>query len=281
MGGPVSRESLDPRRLLLPPDRSRSLDVPTPPHPAQIGSSSDGGLPRLDEKPWLIEPRAGASFEPAGHPTWTMAEPRAPMKRTSNGSIRSSAVPCGVTPGESATPAAQFDAARRRCVGRQDIDAESTFALLAELSLGLAGFGGVAAAFGGSSRQYTRAELTRLRALFFHASLSLALSLLGTSLLWFELPIASVAFWACCLGALVHLPVSVYLTVRAHRFAKDQQTTTTWLVFWAVTVPTWLAGGFYAAGAAAGGSIALLVSGLSLQLLLGLWMFVRVLTLRD
>lgn len=163
----------------------------------------------------------------------------------------------------------------------QTIDAESTFALLAELSLGLAGFGGVAAAFGGSRRQYTRAELTRLLALFFHASLSLALSLLGTSLLWFEQPIASVAFWTCCFGSVVELPTGAYLTARAYRFTKDQQTTTTWWVFWAVTVPTWAAGGLYVAGAATGGSIALLVSGLSLQILLGLWMFVRVLTLRD
>jgi hypothetical protein len=139
----------------------------------------------------------------------------------------------------------------------------------------------VAAAFGGSSRQYTRSELTRLRALFFHASLSLALALLGTSLLWLGLPLHSVAFWACCLGVVVQAPASIYLTSSAYRFAKDQRTTTTWFVFWAISVPTWLAGGLYAAGAIAGGSMGLLVSGVSLQLLLGVWVFVRVLTLRD
>jgi hypothetical protein len=168
-----------------------------------------------------------------------------------------------------------------RSVGQQAIDAESTFALLAELSLGLAGFGGVAAAFGGANRQFTRAELIRLRALFLHASLSLALALLGTSLLWFGLAPSSAAFWTCCVGVLVHVPTSVYLSIGAYRFARDQQTTTTWLVFWAILVPTWLAAGFYAAGAWTGGSIGFLVSGLSLQLLLGVWVFVRVLTLRD
>jgi hypothetical protein len=117
--------------------------------------------------------------------------------------------------------------------------------------------------------------------LFFHASLSLALSLLGTSLLWFDLSVASVAFWACSLGVTVQIPASAYLTMGAYRFASDQQRSTTWLVFWAITVPTWLAGGLYAAGALSGGSIGFLVSGLSLQLLLGVWVFVRVLILRD
>lgn len=157
---------------------------------------------------------------------------------------------------------------------------DDSFSLIAELSLGLAGFGGVAAAFGGLDRRFTRAERTRLGALFFHASLPLAVSLAGTALLHFELPDRAVVSWSCGLALLVQVPGTAYLTRAAYRFAAGDESTT-WPVFWAITTLTGLTGVLYAAGLLAGGSMGLLMSGLAVQLMLGVWVFTRVLMLRD
>ena len=81
-----------------------------------------------------------------------------------------------------------------------EIEAQSTFALIAELAVGLAGFAGVAAAFGGRDRAYARVELTRMRALFVHAALVLAVSLLATSLLWSGFALQEACSWAAGLG---------------------------------------------------------------------------------
>jgi hypothetical protein len=166
-------------------------------------------------------------------------------------------------------------------LGSKKIDAEPTFSLFAELSLALAGFGGVASAFGGSGRQFAPAELTRLRALFFHASLSLATSLLGISLIWLGRSVPSVALWASALALSAQIPAASYFTLKAYRYAADPINSTTWPVFWAIVLPTWGAGGLYGTSLVSGGSMGLLALGLSVQLLLGVWVFVRVLTLRD
>ncbi len=54
------------------------------------------------------------------------------------------------------------------------IEHHDTFALLAELSLGLLGFAGVAASFGGRERAYGTADRHRLGTLFFGSSMVLA-----------------------------------------------------------------------------------------------------------
>ena len=112
-------------------------------------------------------------------------------------------------------------AAERRSVGRRTIEAESTFALIAELAVGLAGFGGVAAAFGGRDRSYAPVELTRMRALFAHAALVLASSLLATSLLWFGLDLSQACFWSSALGLAGEVPAAAYFSSRAYQYVVD------------------------------------------------------------
>jgi len=61
-------------------------------------------------------------------------------------------------------------AAERRSVRPHEIEQNpDIFSLLAELALGLGGFTGVAAAFGGPERAYTAAERMRLLSIFLSA----------------------------------------------------------------------------------------------------------------
>jgi hypothetical protein len=147
--------------------------------------------------------------------------------------------------------------------------------------VGLAGFAGVAAAFGGRDRAYAPAELTRLRALFVHAALVLASSLLGTTLLWFGWPLTRVSFWSAALGLAGEVPAAIYFSSRAYSYLVDPQATTGRLAFLLTAVPASLAAALLAAGLASGGSMGLLVAGLSTQLLFGLWLFTRILTQRN
>lgn len=171
--------------------------------------------------------------------------------------------------------------ADQKTVGRHSIEAESTFGLIAELAVGLAGFAGVAAAFGGRDRAYAPVELTRLRALFVHAALVLASSLLGTTLLWLGLPLNQASFWSAALGLAGEVPAAIYFSSHAYRYVVDPEATTGWPAFLLTVVPAWLAAALLACGLARGGSMGLLVAGLSTQLLFGLWLFTRILTQRN
>jgi hypothetical protein len=173
---------------------------------------------------------------------------------------------------------AQLD---RRSVRWRMIEAESTFALIAELALGLAGFAGVAAAFGGRDRSYAPVELTRMRALFVHAALALSCSLLATSLLWFGLSLSQACFWSSALGLAGEAPSATYFSLRAYQYVVDPRATTGWLAFLLTSIPAWLAAVLLALGLITGGSMGFLVAGLSVQLLFGLWLFTRILTQRN
>jgi hypothetical protein len=120
-----------------------------------------------------------------------------------------------------------------------------------------------------------------MRALFAHAALVLAGSMLGTSLLWFGLPLDAACFWASALGLLGEVPAAFYFSRRAHSYFVDPEASTGWSGLLATAVPTWLAAAFFAAGLLGGGSMGFLVAGLSFQLLFGLWLFTRILTQRN
>lgn len=164
---------------------------------------------------------------------------------------------------------------------RRGIEAQSTFALIAELAVGLAGFGGVAAAFGGRDRSYAPVELTRMRALFVHAALVLASSLFATSLLWFGFALSTACFWCCLLGLAGEAPAAAYFSRRAQQYFADPRASTGWFALLATVVPAWLAALFFAAGLLASESMGFLIAGLSVQLLFGLWAFTRILTQRN
>jgi hypothetical protein len=168
--------------------------------------------------------------------------------------------------------------AERGSVGGTRIDPQSTFELIAELALALAGFGGVAAAFGGSNRSYAPAEIVRLQALFSHAFLALLVSSLTISLFSFGMGPASVYWWSSAAGALGEIPVAGYIIFRAYRLAADPTASTSWSVLGLITSFNILISLLLVASIVMGGSQGFLVSSLFVQLLFGLWAFTRVLT---
>ena len=147
--------------------------------------------------------------------------------------------------------------------------------------MGLAGFAGVAAAFGGRDRAYAPVELTRMRALFAHAALALAVSLLHTALLWFGSTLGSACFWASALGLAGEAVAGAYFSRRAYQYFVDPTTTTGALAFLLTAVPVSTAAALFATSLLVGGSMGFLVSALSVQLLFGLWLFTRILTQRN
>ena len=160
------------------------------------------------------------------------------------------------------------------------MDLQPTFALIAELALALAGFGGVAAAFGGRDRSYAPVEISRLRVLFSHAFLALAISLFAIGLLY-----ATTAETACRIasvaGVLSQTPTSAYFLRLVYRHTANQETTPGWVGFIfslaaMVAIPL-----LFATSIALGGSSEYLIFALSTQVLYGLWIFMRLLIHRN
>ena len=155
---------------------------------------------------------------------------------------------------------------------------EELFSLYAELSLGLAGFAGVVSAFAGRDRTFRPTERVRFLAVVIASGSVLS---------------GCFTFFAAIAGGL-SLSTSYRLTgvvclaftlvsfvpnfVAAWRAAKDPDSTTE---YWSLYVS---AGAYvaicsvYLAALLTGYGFACLVVGFSIQLLHGLWMFVRVLT---
>jgi hypothetical protein len=160
------------------------------------------------------------------------------------------------------------------------VDPQPTFALIAELALALAGFGGVAAAFGGRDRSYAPVEKDRLRVLFSHAFLALATSLFAIGLL-FETTIETACLWASVVGVLTQTPTSAYFLRLIYKHTANQETTPGWRGFFfslaaMVAIPL-----LFGASVATGGRSTPLVFALSTQVLYGLWIFMRLLIHRN
>ena len=160
------------------------------------------------------------------------------------------------------------------------MDPQPTFALIAELALALAGFGGVAAAFGGRDRSYAPVEISRLRVLFSHAFLALSISLFAIGLLY-TTTAETACLAASIAGVLSQIPTSVYFLRLVYGHTANQETTPGWRGFIfslaaMVAIPL-----LFATSIASGGSPAYLIFALSTQLLYGLWIFMRLLIHRN
>ncbi|MEM9173731.1 MAG: hypothetical protein AAGC67_00715 [Myxococcota bacterium] len=154
---------------------------------------------------------------------------------------------------------------------------DETFGLLAELALGLAGFGGVAAAFGGRERAFRATELIRLRAVFFSGGIVLACALCVQTLLAIEALADSAVQVAGGLAILGQLATSATNLRTAFQRADDPDSSSErWAlqlsVFYTVTVL------ILSVVCIATGQAWTLIGASTIQLLFGLWMFTRILT---
>ena len=150
--------------------------------------------------------------------------------------------------------------------------------LFAELSIGLAGFGGVASAFSGRERTFSQMESVRLRSLLLSAA-SVFVGCLGfycASIVGIE-EVRSTSVAAIC-----SLPLTSFFAATivppSWRSAYDPNTTTEKahvVVFTIMTLAMIVA---YLGTVVSGGSQAMLLVGFSVQLTFGLWMFERLLT---
>ena len=152
------------------------------------------------------------------------------------------------------------------------------FSLLAELAIALAGFTGVTSAFAGRERLFSPMERTRLQAILLASSGVLAGCLVLYSASSVGLSEAQSASLAATAGILVTTPVLVFLVPGAWRHMNDPDSTTeAWVLVVVVGYGVTLVG-LFGAVAFQMAEQNLLVVGYSLQLMFGLWMFVRLLT---
>ena len=155
---------------------------------------------------------------------------------------------------------------------------QSTFALFAELSLGLAGFAGVAAAFGGRQRSHGPGDENRLFGLFVSAGVTLAgcmaiLTLIATDMSPHHifLLVSAVLFAINGVVMLMRVPNNYRL---AHASDASIEPWAAHLASFHFSALLLLYGG----NLWLGGRAWPLIAGFSLQLLFGLWLFTRLLT---
>ena len=155
---------------------------------------------------------------------------------------------------------------------------EEMFPLYAELALGLAGFAGVVSAFAGRDREFRPTERVR----FLGVVLASATVLAGTFVFFagsaggYDDSISLRLSGAICLA--ISFSMGAPLPLTSWRAGKDPDSTTElWSLY--VSLGTFIAlWSLYSAAAVTQSGYVALVSGFSIQLLHGLWMFVRVLT---
>ena len=111
------------------------------------------------------------------------------------------------------------------------IDHSQTFSLLAELALGLAGFTGIAAAFGGRERVYSHADQLRLLGIFVAAGSALAGSLCALTLLSAGVSPSSAYLWATVIAASSLLPNLYPLIPQTVGLVRDPQASTRAWIF--------------------------------------------------
>ena len=121
--------------------------------------------------------------------------------------------------------------AYRRSVGWQEIEQAETFSLLAELALGLAGFTGVAAAFGGSDRAFASPDRFRLLAIFISSGCVLVGSLFTLTLAAADWPLEESYRWGSLSAALILMPYFYQILPRTYAFARDPDLGTSIAIF--------------------------------------------------
>ena len=152
-----------------------------------------------------------------------------------------------------------------------------TFALLSELALGLAGFGGVAAAFGGRERAFQATELIRLRAVFFGGGVVLGGALAIETLLAIEPLAGSAIRVAGTLSLLAQLLTAATNLRSAYRVASDPDSSSERWALHLSSAYTLVAIILYIVCIVTGQPWAF-IGASTIQLLFSLWMFTRILT---
>ena len=150
-----------------------------------------------------------------------------------------------------------------------------TYELFAELSIALAGFSGVASAFGGRNREFSPIEKSRLDAMFQFSGASLGASLLVLTLAEAGMPESKVFSSVCALSGAAILAIACRQLPRVIPLYQDGESTTS-RGFLTFAIP-YLFGLsiFYFWAAIYDQSSWPLFAGISSQLLWGLWMFAR------
>jgi hypothetical protein len=153
--------------------------------------------------------------------------------------------------------------------------------LLAELALALAGFTGVAGAFGGRDRSYSSGDLIRMESIFLSAGSVLLGTLCALTLCGAGFSDAVAYEWSSLVAASMLSPFFFRLTPRAIKLAADTAATTSSSVVALGSVQTLasvsiLVGNFIAWGAAWP-----LLTASTLQIAWGLFLFARIMTHRN
>ena len=152
------------------------------------------------------------------------------------------------------------------------------FALYAELALALAGFTGVASAFSGRERTFRPTELTRLQGILLNAASVLAGCFAFYSASSVELSETEVQTAVATASFLLTVPMLTFVIPAGWRHHNDPDSTSEMWVLISVTLVAIGLLSLYALAAFARIGPGLLVIGFSVQLLFGLWLFVRLLT---
>lgn len=151
----------------------------------------------------------------------------------------------------------------------------ATFELFAELSIALAGFSGVASAFGGRGREFSRIEKTRIDAIFQFSSTSLAASLLVLTLSDAGVSPDIVYSIACAVsGVLIFLIFTRQFPKVLELYRNAESTTSSSFLVFTFSYLLGLSAAYFWAAIFVQASWPLF-AGLSSQLIFGLWMFAR------
>ncbi len=153
--------------------------------------------------------------------------------------------------------------------------------MLAELAVGIAGFTGVASAFGGRDRTYAPAERVRIVGIFQYSSCVMVGSLCVLTLTGAGNSAAAVYAWASAVASLFLLWPTAAGGTRTFSLAKDPEVSTT---FWLIALN--LAQAAAVLGLFVGNLIVWreawpLIAGFSLQLSWALFLFARIMTHRN
>jgi len=158
------------------------------------------------------------------------------------------------------------------------IELFSAFELLAELGLGLAGFAGVAAAFGGRARSYDKVDLNRLMVLFACAGSVVAGSLAVITLGALGLEAATIFVTVSSVLALIVGAAAFPLFRTAYRNTRERPDAAPLyvLIIAAIFVVTFES--LLVLNILQGGKAGLLLAAFALSLIYGLWVFIRLMT---
>jgi hypothetical protein len=132
--------------------------------------------------------------------------------------------------GASGRPLVAATQLKARSVGRHEIEQTEIFSLLAELAVGLAGFTGVAAAFGGRDRRYSDPDRARLLSIFLSAGCVLVGSLCALTLTSAGWSSGQSFRWSGLTAAAVLIPSFYSVIPQAYAFAKDPDATTSFVI---------------------------------------------------